>query len=365
MKSQYKPFLISLLIELFFALLFRKTEWLGYNNEILFWDHIIEWILIFIIWPIIGLIWNTKEKNTKYLKFGLIFLEIYLFLLIFIQDWSNLNKREFFVLYAAILLIIKETIYKRPKRRQSISYLTIYYTISLIIISIWIFMQYREPLDINKILNNQEYIFVTNFYDINNNYNSITLKNNFFIDNINIFSWKNNYKILKNMDYSLDFLSEKYTDKNYIIIQDQLWNIVKIYPQTSINFSTYNKNIQYIDKKKNTEYYWINENFPKELEEYKTIYKETIKNEVLKTLPVILRTNWKFQKISVNYTKFLWTIFPFWYGENKKIVNDYIPYFDIQEYKEYESLKDKFSILKNNESIWIKNINWWSKYKFF
>ena len=105
---QYKTFLISILSEGIIALLFRKTQWFGYGSEILLENHIIEWVLIAIIRPVIGLIRNSKEKNTKYLKIWLIIVEIFLFLLIFIQDWSNLNKREFLILYITILLIIKE-----------------------------------------------------------------------------------------------------------------------------------------------------------------------------------------------------------------------------------------------------------------
>ena len=368
MKSQYKPFFICLLSELFIALIFRQSQWLGFNNE-LFLNHIIERIIIAIIFPIIWLVWNNKEKNTKYLKIWLIIIEIYLFLVIFVQDWSNFNKREFFILYITILLIIKESLYKRPKKRQKNFLLTIYFIIASIIISIWTLMRYREPINMKNIIEWMNYKLTTNLDErIKDYYTSITLKNDYYSKKISILSWKNNYDIIKNIDYTLTF-SSKTSDKNdYIIIQDQLWNIIKIPPQSLINFSTKNQQIQFIDNNRNTEYYSINSNFPEELEEYKEEYNTILKNEILKFLPNMLRNNPKLQRISVNYTRFLWKIFPFRYKDNVKIVEEYIPYFSLEEYKEeykWESLKKKYSLIKDYESIWIKNTNWRSKYRIF
>jgi hypothetical protein len=365
MKS-YKPFYICIITEILLWLLFRQTQWLWFKQEILFWNHIIEWILIAIIRPIIWLIRNSKEKNTKYLKIGLIIVEIYLFLLIFIQDWSNFNMREFFILYICVLWIIKETIYKRPKKRQTNSYIIFYTTVVIIILWIWFLMWYREPLNMNKILDQQNYIFTTNFNNsINKNYNSITLTNNYFTEYISNNSWKVSYDLIKNMNYTLDFLSDTIDKNNYIIIQDQLWNILRIFPQTSFSFSTSNYQIQYIDTKKNIDYYSINESFPQELETYKINYNESVKENILKTLPNMLRNNPKLQNISIKYTKFLWTIFPFRYKKNKEILNDYIPYFSDKENEDYKSIKNKYSILKDNWTIWIENINWFKKYKLF
>jgi len=358
MKS-YKPFYISILSEILLWLLFRQTQWLWFNQEILFWNHIIEWIIIAIIRPIIWLIRNSKEKNTKYLKIGLIIIEIYLLLLIFVQDWCNLNKREFFILYISILWVLKEIIYKRTKKRQSNFYIIFYSIIITIIVLIWFLMRYREPLDMDKIIDEQDYIFITNFNEwINKNYNSITLTNNYYIKNIPNDLWKKTYNLIKNTDYTLNYLSDTIDKNNYIIIQDQLWNILRILPQTSFSFSTSNYQIQFLDTKRNIEYYNINEDFPEELDIYKTNYNNTIKNNILKTLPNMLRNNQKLQKISVIYTKLIWTIFPFRYKKNKEIMNDYIPYFSIKNNEEYKSVKHKYSILKENWSIWIKNTNW-------
>ena len=136
MKSQYKPFFITIICELLLALFFYSTNGLGYETDVLFWNHIYERVFIAIIWPFIALIRNTKEKNTKYLKIALIIIEIYLFLLIFVQDWSNLNKREFFVLYLCILWLIKETIYKRYKKRQKNFFISIYWIVAIFIVYI-------------------------------------------------------------------------------------------------------------------------------------------------------------------------------------------------------------------------------------
>ena len=363
MKGQYKPFLISIICEILFAFLFLTTTSLGYDNSQLFWNHLYERVFIAIIWPIIGLIRNTKEKNTKYLKTALIIIEIYLLLLVFVQDWSNFNKREFFVLYLAILWLIKETIYKRYKRRQTIFFSSIYWITAIIIISIWCFMRYREPINYEKILDQQEYLFLTKFNEnLKSKTTTITLSNDILTENIDDSAWTKTYPIRKNKEYTLSFISQRNNKSNYIIIQDQLWNLVQIFPQTSITFWTKNYQIQYRDPERKTNYYAINSEFPKELEHYKTNYNESIKNTILSNLPTILRENPKFQKISANFTKILAKIFPFWYKDAWKILEEYLPYFDIQETKEYENITNQYEMLKTNGSIGIKNTNWWDKY---
>lgn len=365
MKSQYKPFFITLLIECIIALIFRQFRWLEYDNNFL-WNHIIERILIAIILPIIWLIWNNKEKNTKYLKLWLIIIEIYLFLLIFVQDWSNLNIREFSVLYITLLLILKETFYKREKKRQTNFFLSIYTIISVIIISTWFLMRYRNPIDMNNIISSKNYYLITNFDENMSNYHStITLKNDYHTNNISSLSWKNNYNLIKNIDYTLNFSSKTDNKNNYIIIQDQLWNILKIPPQSLISFSTKNQQIQFIDNNRNSEYYSINSIFPEELEEYKSKYNDGIKNDILKSLPSMLRNNSKLQKISVSYTKILWSIFPFRYKNNVEILDEYIPYFSLEKKESYWSIKNINSLIKENESIWIEKINWRNKYRIF
>jgi hypothetical protein len=364
MKS-YKPFYICIISEILFWIIFRRTWWLWFNLETIFFNNIIERILIAIIRPIIWLIRDSKEKNTKYLKTGLIIIEIYIFLIIFVQNWSNLNKREFLILYLSVLWITKEVIYKRPKKWHNTFYVCLYSIISVIIILTWCLMRYRQPIDMNKIINNQNYKLITHLSETSNKYNSITLKNNYFTDYIDTNTWTTTHNIIKNMDYTLEYLSEIIDENNYIIIQDQLWNIIKIPPQSSFNFSTKQNQIQFTDKKRNIEYYDINQDFPNELEQYKNNYNTTIKNGILKNLPNMLRNNPKLQKISINYTKFLWTIFPFRYSNNLKILNEYIPYFTIYNKNDYESVNSKYSILKENESIGINNINWREKYRLF
>jgi len=367
MNKLSKPFYISILLEWLIAIILRQTQWLWYNNEI-FLNHIIERILIAIIWPIIWITRNSKEKNTILLKKWLIIVEIYLFLLIFVQDWINLNKREFFILYLSVLLIIKETIYKREKKRQTTFFIVIYSIISFTIICTWLLMWYRKPIDMNNIINSKNYYLTTIFEDNitnRNNQNNIVLKNEYFEKNISIINWKTNYDIIKNMDYSLEFSSKTNSNSNYIIIQDQLWNILKIPPQTSITFSTKNQQIKYIDNTRNCEYYSIYNTLPEELEEFQLNYKEQLKEDILNTLPSMLRNNSKLQKISTTYTKILWTIFPFRYKENINILNNYVNYFDLNDKKEYESVKNKYNIFSNNWNIGLDNINWFEKYKIF
>ena len=79
----------------------------------------------------------------------------------------------------------------------------------------------------------------------------------------------------------------------------------------------------------------------------------------------MLRNNSKLQKISVSYTKILWSIFPFRYKNNVEILDEYIPYFSLEKKESYWSIKNINSLIKENESIWIEKINWRSKYRIF
>ena len=356
MKSQYKSFFITIICELLLALFFYSTNGLGYETDVLFWNHIYERVFIAIIWPFIALIRNTKEKNTKYLKIALIIIEIYLFLLIFVQDWSNLNKREFFVLYLCILWLIKETIYKRYKKRQKNFFISIYWIVAIFIVSIGCLMRYRQPLDIQKIIDNKDYIFITHFnWSINKDYTNITLTDWNITEYINPDDWSTSYLIRKNKEYNFSFSTQSKDKNNYIIIQDPLGNILQIFPQTLIDFSTYENQIQFKDFGKETKYYSSISTFPDELKIYKTNYENTIKNNVLSNLPPMLRSNQKLQKLSYKFTKFLSKLLPFWYNENWKIADNYLPYFSFPEEKEYKWVSNKYELIKSNS-------NWWNKY---
>ena len=364
MKSQYKPFLISILCEIIFALFFYSTNGLWYNFETIFFNHIFEWVFIAIIRPFIWLIRNTKEKNTKYLKITLIIIEIYLFLLIFVQDWSNLSKREFFILYLSILWLIKESIYKRFKKRQTIFFTSFYSIVVSIIICIWCLMRYREDFDIQDIINQQEYLFITHFdWTLNKKYSSITLSNEKYTENIDPTISNKRISIKKNKDYILTFSTQNVKESNYIIIQDQLGNLLQVLPQTSINFSTNKTQIQFRDNERKTKYYAINTEFPENLNYYKTNYEESIKKIILLKLPPMLRNNSKFQKITYKFTKYLSNLLPFWYKNNWIIADKYYSYLTIQEEKNYNWISNKYKLLKENENIWIENINGLSKYK--
>lgn len=363
MKSQYKPFFITIICELLLALFFYSTNGLGYETDVLFWNHIYERVFIAIIWPFIALIRNTKEKNTKYLKIALIIIEIYLFLLIFVQDWSNLNKREFFVLYLCILWLIKETIYKRYKKRQKNFFISIYWIVAIFIVSIGCLMRYRQPLDIQKIIDNKDYIFITHFnWSINKDYTNITLTDWNITEYINPDNWSTSYPIRKNKEYNFSFSTQSKDKNNYIIIQDPLGNILQIFPQTLIDFSTYENQIQFKDFGKETKYYSSISTFPDELIIYKTNYENIIKNNVLSNLPPMLRSNQKLQKLSYKFTKFLSKLLPFWYNENWKIADNYLPYFSFPEEKGYKWVFNKYELIKSNWNIWINNTNWWNKY---
>ena len=83
---------------------------------------------------------------------------------------------------------------------------------------------------------------------------------------------------------------------------------------------------------------------------------------MLSNLPPMLRSNQKLQKLSYKFTKFLSKLLPFWYNENWKIADNYLPYFSFPEEKGYKWVSNKYELIKSNWNIWINNTNWWNKY---
>lgn len=365
MNKRKKPFLISLWVEIITAIFLWWSDGLWLDTEVIFSKHIIERIFIFLFPPIIWLLRENNENNAKYLKYILIIIEIYLLLVVFVQEWSNFSKWEFLILYLSIIWLTREMLIKRYKRWQTIFLTTIYWSISIIIILIWCLMWYRTPIDYDEIYSHNNYFLYTSFENnIKKTYSTITLKYLNKQENISLNEWFYNYPLNKNTEYTISFVSQTKDKNNLIIIQDPKWNILVIPPQTEVNFWTTETNIKYTDYTNNSSYYWINEEFPEELKFIKTNYNNSIKSIVLNNLPSILQNNIKYQKLSIIFTKALSSIFPFRYRENEIILNEYIKYFSNDEIVwALPTISNPYESIKDNTSIGVEKLNNRSNYK--
>lgn len=361
MNYNLTPFLISIWSGIWFFFLFFLTDGLWLGRETTLSEHTILWIIIWILWILIWITRNAKDKNTQFLTKITICIEVYLFLLIFLQPTINLSQTEFLVLYLASIGLVHEFLTVRYKKRQKYLFTTCYGLIFLFMISIAIFMQWRVPFDEQNFIDHQNYILTTHFNEkLSPRYTKILLINNNKKQNIPIQPVFQMYSLDKNTEYQLIFSTQDYEKENFITIQDPEWNLLKIPSQSQLNFSTSEQKIKIhhqIWKIKKISYQ--DTNFP-ELLPLQTTYKWLKKSFALKTIPSRLAHNPKFLKRSIKYTSFLSKFFPFWYQEYTNNIKTYLPYLEIK-HKEIMSWSIKFD-LQDNISLWTKKTEWTEKY---
>lgn len=359
-----KPFFINLFSWILIAFILYFSNWLWFDIKTTYTDNTIIWIIISIIWILLWLIWNNKNQNTKYLKNILIYIEVYLFLIIYFKPWLNFSNREFLILYLCFIWLLYETTHKRLKQRQTKFFSIFYWLLWIFIISIWCFMWYRVPIDENYINEQFNYDLITKFnWNLNQTYTNIYLNEWKNTTKINLNTWFNYSKLEDNKNYTLSFSTQEYDNENKIYIRDKKWNILIIYPQTAVNFSTKDSTLSYIVDQWYYSYYLISEKYPDEEEYLKDEFINKKKNIIFKDLPSFLKDNENFQKFTLIYTKRIWKILPF-YKENYNISKQYEKYFDIKEnIKINWKIENKKNLIEQNWKIWINNTNWTSKYK--
>lgn len=365
MNITNKPFLISIGIEIGVIILLRITKGLWQESEIIFSNHLIKWILIAIIRPLIGLLRNTKEKNSQFLKKVVIALEIYLFLLIFLQPWTNFSQGEFLIFYLCLVGITNETLSPNIKKRKSKSLIIFYTIVSVFMISIALFMRYREPINKNEIINQKEYQLIIKISpDLNTYYTKIYLTEKWKARLISIPIGIQKILLEKNTEYQIEFFSQDQNKNSRILIQDPEGNLIQIFSQTAIQFSTNKNKITFIDSQNKALFYEkeTTQN-PEEITSFQKNYQEDIKWEILKKIPSRGRKNEKFQKRSLQYTNFLAKFLPFQYKKNAEYAKEYSTYYQLSQKNEYEKVENQIDLIKNNTKIWSEKINSRNKYK--
>lgn len=110
-----------------------------------------QWIILFIfslLWIFLGIIWNTKDHNTKYLKKIIIIIEIYLLGLVLIQPYINFSQGEFAILILAGAGLFQISNQKNLKNRI-LSFFIFLLILQLLATSF--LMVYRNPLPTDSI----------------------------------------------------------------------------------------------------------------------------------------------------------------------------------------------------------------------
>lgn len=364
MDQNIKIFVISLWSWIWLFFLFLLTDGFWSWKEIIREQYQILWILIWIFWLLGGLLRNMKDKNTKILKNIIIRCEIYFLLLIFIQPSINLSQGEFFILYLASTGLVYEFITVRYQKRKKYFFTVCYGLIFIFLVSIAIFMPWRKSFNKQNFINHQEYLLMTYFdWTLSPQYTKITLYSEKTAKNITLQPFYQSFTLEKNTEYTLWFSAQEEENTNYLILQDPSWNILKIWSQSQVHFST-SWNILYIHQQRgNIEMFPITTfSLLSELSGFQTLYKNNEKNFILNHLPLRFQKNKKIQKWSINYTFFLAKIFPFWYEENEEILQDYLPYLELDtQIKKYWNVEN--SIIRESSKIWRGKISWLKKYQ--
>lgn len=358
------PFIISLLSSGIITLFLGLTQRFWLESKIIFTQHYIKWILILIFWVILGFIWKSKNKNTQILKKIFLIVEIYLFLLIFIQSESNFSQGEFLIFYLSGMWIYYETFYPRTEKRKKIFLMSCYGIINLFFLSIALFIQWKKPFDEQKFLNQQNY----SLYLISNetpykNYYTINLKNSLASESLQLLSWIQQKTLDKNSEFTLLFSSLKNNLEQKVLIKDPSWNLLEIFPQSEISFSTYDTTLIYKKQWWKIKWYPQESIFPKKFKNFQKNYKKLKKNFALSQLPVRFRSNTKLQKISRIYTERLWKIFPFWYKNALENFQTFLPYLSFSWVSKNYNQTNILKILRSTTKIWEEKINKWNKYR--
>lgn len=368
MNQNTKTFIISLWSWIWFFFLFFLTNGFWFWKEIIRENYQILWILIFIFWLLGGFLWNTKDKNTILLKKFIIFCEFYFFLLIFIQPTINLSQSEFFILYLASVGLVHEFITRRHERFKKYLLSFCYWIIFFFMISIAILVPWKEAFNEEAFINQQNYLLITHFdWTLSSQYTKICLKTKEKEQIIDLEPKIQKFILENNTDYELLFSTQENNSNNYLIIQDKNGEIIKIWTQSKINFSTSTSNNKIII---NTQT-WIITNFSKkneinsELNSLRSSFEEIKKISAINNLPLWYQKNKNLQNRSISYTNFLWKIFPFWYEKNRKIMQTYLPYLENNITKKSKWKNKKFNI-KSNVELWKSKTNLIKEYwRFF
>ncbi len=358
------PFIISLLSGGGIALILWLTQGFWLDSEMIFAQQSIKWILISVFWLILGVIWKSKDKNTQILKKILLIVEIYLFLLIFIQSGSNFSQGEFMIFYLSGVWITYEALYPRTEKRKRIFLMSCYGSINLFLLSIALFMQWRSPFDEQEFFNQQKY----SLYLISNdtpykNYYTINLKSSSASESLQLLSWMQQKTLDKNSDFSLLFSSLNYNPDQKILIQDPSWNLLEIFPQSEISFSTHTPLLIYEKQWGKIEWYAQEKNFPPKFGKFQQNYQESKKTFALTQLPPRFRSNPKLQQISWIYTNRLWKIFPFRYGYSLENFQTFLPYLSFSWVSKNYNKTNTLEVLRSTSKIWEEKTNGWKQYR--
>ena len=358
-----KPFLISIASLCGIFLFLVVSNGLGFGMEALFGEHLVVWILFGIFWLLGGALWETTDQNTKFFKKLLIIAEVYLFLLIFVQPGINLSWLEFLVLYGAGYGIVYEVMTFRAQKWQTVFFSSCYGVIVALMVSIAALMWWRQPFDEEQFIT-QQWSFLFTVFDgtLVPSYTTILLKSPMSEKVISASTKSQTFLLDKNTDYLLQFASQQEEEHNFIVLQDQEGNLIKVGPQSQLRFSTHASNFSLQEQKGRVAFFGTGELLPPELMEFRDRYQAREKAAALALLPAGLKSNPTFQRWSIRFTSSLAKVFPFWYGENAKYIESYLPYLGLSATQKQHGKVD-YSILKSTWKLWTEKANHKEKYR--
>lgn len=321
-----------------------------------------QWIILFIfslLWILLGIIWNSKDHNTKYLKKIIIILEIYLLGLVLIQPYINFSQGEFATLILSGVALFQLSNKKNTKNRI-LSFLVFLIILQLLATSF--LMIYRSSLSRDSInlldfpsikiitkesLNTDKWYFEIIDQDL-------TSKKRYYFST----QWEQTIHLSKDGNYHFIFALQYYSDLFQVFLLHPQGEILQFFPQSEIKITTTPSSFISQDQKGRVDHYQLfnTSNNPtiKQLQE--SFEYDNTKN-LLWDLPNYLFNNPKIAKMSKYFTKYLAQIYPFFYQKNWKYFLEYEEYLTIEESNTKNKISPTSEGIKNHFNLGKSFIN--------
>lgn len=344
MFLSFRWFFISLWGLVAFFLLLEMYFWNEGGIQTFFSEQLLLGSFIVLSWIFLTFIWNNKDIRTQGLKKFLLIIEIYLFLLIFLQPTLPLSAVEFLVAYLTTVGLVYEMLFPRYERWKKITLTSFYVFLLLFLISICLFVPYRQGFDENTFYNQEEYTLFS-FFSSPSYYDTVQFSVG--IPPVSLPLWEAKTTLEREKKYHLLFSSQKLSPDRFFVLESPQGEYLLILPQSQVSFATEKNHISLLKQEGNVHYFGFEASIPEDILELKTSYWERKKKYALSLLPLRIQSNPKFQKLSFTYTQFLWRIFPFWYEENAEIAQTFLPYFHFSSIKNTKKFVSDEVHLKN------------------
>lgn len=358
-----KNFILSLF---FIPLLLFLFSLIG--EEFSFQSNPILRIGIVFIRILLSSIRNTQDAKTQILKYFLLFFEIYFFLLLLIKPFLILSWTEFFFLYSAVFWLAKESFVSRKEKWKKWLISFVLGSCIFFFLANAILIPYRKTFDEEAFINQENYQLFAFFSHPQDLISSeISIQSNWNTLKIPLKKQISPLLLEKNTEYNIQFISQNTDKDTFLLLQSPERHYLQIFPQSKLSFSTQNTWFFIKNEEGNILFYQWNKLPPFLVDEYQHFLNKK-REAQKKLLPQWIFSSPFFQKRSLDYTFFLWKLFPLWYKQYADNAQIFLPLFSNDQQKKnlnFSWWTDKIleKNLKNARSLSEDKNHYWEYFK--